>query len=111
MPTTVQEWVAFIALVPYFSACQAEPKIHARLLATFRRCEEPILSRETLLLRAGLSFFAEDIDVNLALMRFVREGWLVPLPDRPFTFAVNLHKQESDATITLKAPPSGLADA
>jgi hypothetical protein len=72
MPTTVQEWVAFIALVPYFSACQAKPKIHARLLATFRRCDEAILSRETLLLQAGLSFFADDLNVDLALMQFVR---------------------------------------
>lgn len=56
----------------------------------FRRCEEPILSREALLLRAGLSFFADDVDIDLALMQFVREGWLVPIADRPFTFALNL---------------------
>ena len=94
MPTTVQEWVAFIALVPYFSACQAKPKIHARLLATFRRCDEAILSRETLLLQAGLSFFADDLNVDLALMQFVREGWLVPIPDRPFTFALSLSRSK-----------------
>ena len=90
MPTTTQEWAAFIALVPYFSACHAESKIQDRLLAVVRRCEEPILSRGTLLLQAGLSFFADDLDVDLALMQFIREGWLVPITDRPFTFALNL---------------------
>src|ERR1700747_923338 len=94
MPTTAQEWVAFIALLPYFSACHAEPKIHARLLAVLRQCEEPILSREALLLQAGLSFFADDLNVDLALMQFVREGWLVSIPDRPFTFALNLSRSK-----------------
>ena len=59
------------------------------MLAVVRRCEEPILSREALVLQAGLSFFANDLDVDLALMQFVREGWLVPIADCPFTFTLN----------------------
>jgi hypothetical protein len=90
MPTTAQEWTAFMALIPYSSAYHAESKIQGRLLAVVRRCEGQILSREVLLLQAGLSFFADDLDVDLALMQFVREGWLVPIADRPFTFALNL---------------------
>ena len=92
MPTTTQEWAAFIALVPYFSACHAESKIQDRLVVVVLRCEEAILSREALLLQAGLSFFANDLNVDLALMQFVREGWLEPIPDRPFTFALNLSR-------------------
>lgn len=38
---------------------------------------------------AGLSFFADDLNVDLALMQFVREARLVPIADRPFTFALN----------------------
>ena len=95
MPTTAQEWAAFIALVPYFSACHAESKIQDRLLAVVRRCEEPILSREALLLQAGLSFFADDLNVDLALMQFVREAWLVPIANCPFTFALNLSESKA----------------
>lgn len=95
MPTAAQEWAAFMALVPYFSACPAAPKIRDRLLAVVRRCEQPVLSRETLVLRAGLSFFADDLNIDLALMRFVREAWLVPIADRPFTFALNLNHSKA----------------
>jgi hypothetical protein len=49
-----------------------------------------VISREALVLRAGLIFFADDLNVDLALMQFVREAWLVPIADRPFTFALNL---------------------
>lgn len=90
MPTTAQEWAAFVALVPYFSAYHAESNIQDRLLAAVRRCEGQMLSREALLLQAGLSFFADDLDVDLALMQLVRERRLVPIADRPFTFALHL---------------------
>lgn len=95
MPTAAQEWAAFMALVPYFSACPAAPKIRDRLLAVVRQCKQPVLSRETLVLRAGLSFFADDLNIDLALMRFVREAWLVPIADRPFTFALNLNHSKA----------------
>ena len=90
MPTTAQEWAAFMALVPYFSAHHAAPKMRHRLLAALQQCKDPVVSRDALLLRAGLSFFADDLNVDLALMQFVREGWLAPIVDRPFTFALNL---------------------
>lgn len=89
MPTTAQEWAAFMALVPYFSAHHAASKIRHRLLAALQQCKDPVLSRDALLLRAGLSFFADDLNVDLALMQFVREARLVPIADRPFTFALN----------------------
>ena len=91
MPNTAQQWAAFTALVPYFSACPASPKIRDQLLAIVRQCEQSVLSRETLVLRAGLSLFADDFNIDLALMQFVREDWLVPIADGPFTFALNLH--------------------
>jgi hypothetical protein len=84
------EWAAFIALVPYFSAYHAAAKMRDRLLAALQQCKHPVLSRDALLLRAGLSFFADDLNVDLALMQLVREGWLVPIADRPLMFALNL---------------------
>jgi hypothetical protein len=69
--------------------------MHDRLLAALQQCKEPLLSLDALLLRAGLSFFADDLNVDLALMQFVREGWLVPIADRPFTFALNLTHSKS----------------
>ena len=90
MPTTAQEWAAFMALVPYFSAHHTAPKMRHRLLAALQQCKHPVVSRDALLKRAGLSFFADDLNVDLALMQFVREGWLAPIVDRPFTFALNL---------------------
>jgi hypothetical protein len=110
MPTTAQEWTAFVALVPYFSAYHAESKIKDRLLAVVRRYEGQILSREALLLQAGLSFFADDLDVDLALMQLVREGCLVPIADRPFTFALNLSHSKARCDHLSQKPPSSLAD-
>lgn len=85
-----QQWAAFIALVRYFSAHHAAAKIRDRLFAALQQCKDPVLSLDDLLLRAGLSFFADDLNVDLALMEFVREGWLAPIADRPLTFALNL---------------------
>jgi hypothetical protein len=90
MPTTAQEWATFMALVPYFSGYHAAPKTCGRVFAALQQCNDPVLSRDALLQRAGLSFFADDLNVDLALMQFVREGWLAPIADRPFTFALNL---------------------
>ena len=88
-----------MALVPYFSAHPAAPEMRHRLLAALQQCKDPVVSRDALLLRAGLSFFADDLNVDLALMQFVREGWLVPISDRPFTFPSSslLQKPPSDA--------------
>src|SRR3954471_13082737 len=79
-----------MALVPYFSTCPAPPNYRDRLLAVVRQCEQPVLSRETLVLRAGLSFFADDLNVDLSLMQFVREACLVPIADHPFAVALSL---------------------
>ena len=65
-------------------------RLRHRLLTALQQCKDPVLSLDALLLRAGLSFFADDLNVDLALMQFVREGWLAPIVDRPFTFALNL---------------------
>jgi len=101
MSTTAHEWAAFMALVPYFSGYHAAPKIRHRLLAALQQSSDPVLSRDALLLRAGLSFFADDLNVDFALMRFVREGWLVPIADQPFTFALNLtHSNAAERCLT-----------
>src|SRR5947209_7853362 len=103
-----QEWAAFIALVPYFSAHHAPPKMRDRLLAALQQCKDPVLSLDALLLRAGLSFFADDLNVDLALMQFVREGWLVPIPDRPFTFALNLtHSKAAEQCLSSLSNQAG----
>ena len=108
MPTTAQEWAAFIALVPYFSVCHAAPKIRDRLLASLQQCQDPVLSLDALLLRAGLSFFADDLNVDLALMQFVRGGWLVPIADWPFTFALNLtHSKAAERCLSSLSNQAG----
>jgi hypothetical protein len=108
MPTTAQEWAAFMALVPYFSAHPAASKIRHRLLAALQQCKDPVVSRDALLLRAGLSFFADDLNVDLALMQFVREGWLAPIVDRPFTFALNLtYSKTAERCLSSRSNPPG----
>jgi hypothetical protein len=92
MPTLQQEWAAFIALVPYFSFHHAAPKLGDRLLAVLRQCEESVVSRENLLLRAGLSFFADELDCDLALMQFVGEGaGSFRLPTFPLRLGLRSH--------------------
>jgi hypothetical protein len=98
----------FIALVPYFSAHHAAPKIRDRPLASLRQCNDPVLSRDALLLRTGLSFFADDLNVDLALMQLVREGWLVPIADRPFMFALNLtHSKPAERCLSSLSNQAG----
>lgn len=88
MPTKQQEWAAFRALIPYFSDCSGPSKLRTRLLTAIRQGQEQIVTRETLLLRSGLSFFAEELEVDLVLMELVREGVIYPVADSPFTFAI-----------------------
>jgi hypothetical protein len=88
MPTKQQEWAAFLALVPYFSGCSGPSKIRTRLLTTIRQCEERIVTRDALLLRSGLSFFAEELEVDLVLMQLIRERVICPVVGVPFTFAI-----------------------
>lgn len=65
MSTEAEEWTAFLALVPYFSACPGPPNFRNRLLLFLHRCEDYVLTRETLLLHAGLSFFADHLEADL----------------------------------------------
>ena len=88
MSTKQQEWAAFIALVPYFSSSSGPPKIRTRLLTSIRQCEERIITRDALLLRSGLSFFADEFEVDLVLMELIRNGVICPVADSPFTFAI-----------------------
>ncbi len=88
MSAKQQEWAAFLALVPYFSACVGPSKLRTRLLAAIRRFDEPIVTRDVLLLRSGLSFFAEEFDLDLVLMELVRNSVICPVVNSPFTFAV-----------------------
>ena len=89
MSTSQQEWAAFLALIPYFTSDPGPLKIRNRLLFFLRHCKEPILSRHALLLGAGLSFFADEFAVDLALMQLIREGVIRPVIDCPFTFALD----------------------
>ncbi len=89
MPTKQQEWAAFRALIPYFSGCSGPMKIRAQLLTAIRQCEEWIVTRDALVLRSGLSFFAEELEVDVVLMELVREGAIYPVADSPFTFALH----------------------
>jgi hypothetical protein len=45
---------------------------------------------------------------DVALMQFVREAWLLPIADRPFTFALNLilQKPPSDASYLFQIRPT-----
>jgi len=88
MSTSQQEWAAFLALIPYFTSDPGPLKIRNRLLFFLRHCKEPILSRHALLLGAGLSFFADEFEVDLALMQLIREGVIRPEVDAPFTFVI-----------------------
>ncbi len=56
-----------------------------RLLTFLRQCKDRVLTRDVLL-HAGLSFFAEEVEVDLALMQLVRDHVIIPVPERPFTF-------------------------
>ncbi len=67
MPSQSQEWAAFIALVPYFSELSRVENMTNRLPMFLRQCKDHVLTRDALLLHAGLSFFAEEVEVDLAL--------------------------------------------
>lgn len=54
-----------------------------------RQCKDPVLSRDDLLLHAGLSFFADDFEADFALMELVRDGLIRAIADRPFLFAIH----------------------
>jgi hypothetical protein len=83
-----REWAAFIALIPYFSTRPGRANIRDRLMTSLRQCGEPVITRDALLLRSGLSFFAEDFDVDLAVMQLIRDGVILPVVDAPFTFVI-----------------------
>jgi hypothetical protein len=82
------EWGAFLGLIPYFVACPGPWKFRDRLLTSLPHDPELVITREAILLRAGLSFFTDDLGVDLALMQLVREGLLLPIADIPFTFVL-----------------------
>ena len=63
---------------------------HPRSTQTsLRQCGEPVITRDALLLRSGLSFFAGDFEVDLAVMQLIRDGVIFPVADAPFTFAID----------------------
>jgi hypothetical protein len=82
------EWEAFLALTPVFSGAACSASIYNRLLQVVQRSQAGSITRNCLLLEAGLSFFEESLDVDLALMRMLRDGYLEAVRDRPFTFCV-----------------------
>lgn len=83
------EWEAFLALTPTFSELAFSASFYDRLLRAAQRTQADFARRDALILEAGLSFFEESLDVELALMQLMREGILEPVPDRPFTFVVH----------------------
>ncbi len=80
------EWEAFLALTPLFSEAPLSVPIYDKLLHAAQRRENECLTRYGLLLEAGLTFFEHLLDVDLALMRLIRENHLEPVRERPFTF-------------------------
>ena len=106
MPTPQQEWAAFLALIPYFTFDPGPLKIRDRLMIFLQQCQEPILSRHTLLLQAGLSFFADEFEVDLALMQLIRNGVIRPVTDGPFTFALD-GSPPKGAKPSVPSPASG----
>ena len=88
VPTERNEWKAFLALVPFLSHQAAPAFLRDRMRAALERIEATHIHREALLLEAGLTFFADSLDVDLALMQLVREGLLEPMRDQPFTFLI-----------------------
>jgi hypothetical protein len=80
------EWKAFLGLVPFLGQHSVPTVIHDRLRATVLRLSTETITRNELLLRAGLSFFDGSLDVDIALMRLLRDGTLAPVVDQPFTF-------------------------
>ena len=108
MSAKQQEWAAFRALVPYFSACCGPPQIRTRLLIAIGKCEERVVTREALLLRAGLSFFAEEFAVDLVLMELVRDRVIYPIVDSPFTFAIqHSYPKGSNSCVSSQSKPAG----
>jgi hypothetical protein len=83
-----KEWEAFLALAPVLSEATLSVPIYNRFLRAVQRSQTGSITRERLLLEAGLSFFEESLDVDLALMRLLCEGHLEAVRDRPFTFCV-----------------------
>lgn len=104
MSPKLQEWAAFIALVPYFYACPGPPRLCTRLRIFLSQCKDPVLLRDDLLLRAGLSFFADDFESDLALMELVRDGSLRPIADCPFLFAISHPKGVERCALSLSNP-------
>ena len=83
MSTRQHEWAAFIALIPYFSGRPGRANIRDRLMTSLRQCGEPVITHDAILARSGLSFFAEDFEVDLALMQLIRDGVIFPVTDAP----------------------------
>ena len=73
------------------------PKIRTRLLTAIRQCKERIVTRDALLLRSGLSFFTEELEVDLVLMQLIREHAIDPVADAPFTFALHSSPKGEDS--------------
>ncbi|MGH9435264.1 MAG: hypothetical protein ACRD06_04615 [Terriglobia bacterium] len=85
------EWEAFLALTPILSETVFPIFFYDRLLRAAHRTQADFATWNALILEAGLSFFEESLDIELALMRLmrlIREGILEPVRDRPFTFLV-----------------------
>ncbi len=56
-----------------------------RLLLFLRQCKDRVLTRDSLLLHAGLNFFAEEVEVDLALMQLLHDHMIIPVPERPLS--------------------------
>lgn len=101
-----QEWDALVALVPYFVDCPGPTHMRERLRNALAQYSESRISRNALLLYAGLSFFADHLEADLALMQLVREGLLRPVADDSFTFTIH-HPKGVALCVPSKSKPGG----
>jgi hypothetical protein len=84
-----QEWEAFLALTPVMEVGDTQTSTYKRLYgACSRLAAKGVVTRDVLILEAGLSFFEECAEPDLALMGLVRRGILKPIPQEPFQFAI-----------------------
>ena len=80
------EWEAFLGLVHFLRQQPVSAMICDRLRATVFRLSTETITRDELLVQAGLSFFDQSLEVDVALMRLIHDGTLTPVMDIPFTF-------------------------
>ena len=86
---TDHQWEAFLALSQLLDPGAADSSVYKRLANACRRLTHlSCVTRDALILEAGLSFFDDCAAPDLALMSLVRSGILRPILAQPFCFDI-----------------------